>query len=36
MKKKFEYLVVESKDGKNYILRDVQGKVQRDNIEFYP
>ena len=30
MKKKFEYLVVESKDGKNYILRDVQGKVQRD------
>ena len=30
MKKKFEYLVVESKDGKNYILRDVEGKVQRE------
>ena len=30
MKKKFEYLVVESKDGQNYILRDVEGKVQRD------
>ena len=30
MKKKFEYLVVESKDGQNYILRDVEGKVQKD------